>query len=777
MGFDIFLLVLEPEQPVYIPGQAVQGYLKVVGQEEVACRNIKITIKGHSKVHWSEKSGKNRRHYRAEEQYFRQPVTVWDGANSNNAMQPCNRKFLFNFILPHDIPSSFISHIGRVIYQVKAEADRPWTLDQSHKVFFSVNFMYDLNTDHLARPIRLQDEKTVCCLCCSQGPIDLNMRCARSGYVPGESIVVDGEVVNHSGGNIMYTEIKLVQMIKYITTSKNRKEERTVQRVYHPQVDGGARDLWASVPLPIPAVPASHLKHCNIITIDYTFVVRDYNFSGYTFVARHYNFSDYTFVARYYNFSGYTFVARYYNFSDYTFVARYYNFSGYTFVARYYNFSDYTFVVRYYNFSSYTFVARHYNFSDYTFVARYYNFSGYTFVVRYYNFSGYTFVARYYNFSGYTFVARHYNFSHYTFVVRDYNFSHYTFVVRHYNFSHYTFVVRHYNFSTYTFVVRHYNFSGYTFVVRQYNFSHYTFVVRHYNFSHYTFVVRHYNFSGYTFVVRHYNFSHYTFVVRYYNFSGYTFVVRQYNFSHYTFVVRHYNFSHYTFVVRHYNFSHYTFVVRHYNFSDYTFVVRHYNFSDYTFVVRHYNFSHYTFVVRHYNFSGYTFVVRHYNFSGYTFVVRHYNFSGYTFVVRHYNFSDNTFVLMAKLGTCMKAKITAPIIIGSVPLRNTYSTFLPHPVRAGGTTLAPAIPSPASGRVSPYRPSAPAHPVPPVPAHAPYSLPPPSYNETFLPEEYSEVPPPSYASCVFGGARGDEAAEDSDDGGFAPRYITYRTNT
>lgn len=274
MGFSTFLVVLDPELPVYVPGQAVNGYLKVSCHEEVSCRNITVTIKGQSKVHWSEKSGKSRRHYRAEELYFRHPVLVWSGEASGNNMSPGSFKFPFSFILPRDIPSSFMSHFGKVVYQVKAEADLPWNFDKSHKVFFSVNFMYDLNMDPLATiPMVIQKEDTLCCCCCAQGPIEMNMRAQRSGYVPGENIVVNGDVVNNSSSTVEYTEIKLIQVITYITKSKQKQTERTVQRVYHPLLGPGRRDEWASVPLPIPAVPASHLKHCNIITIDYIFVL------------------------------------------------------------------------------------------------------------------------------------------------------------------------------------------------------------------------------------------------------------------------------------------------------------------------------------------------------------------------------------------------------------------------------------------------------------------------------------------------------------------------
>ncbi|XP_050698169.1 arrestin domain-containing protein 3-like [Eriocheir sinensis] len=274
MGFPIFEIVLDPEQPVYVAGAAVKGYLRVATNEEIECRSLKVWIKGKAKVKWSKGSGKNRRTYTAVEQYFRQESLLWQGRDSGNRFGAGSRNFPFTFILPSDIPSSFTSPNGSVVYKLKAEADLPLRFDQSTHKMFSVNFMYDLNRDPLAvRPLMMEKEKTVCCLCCADGPIRLTMQAQRSGYVPGESLVVEGEVMNGSFSTIKYTEIKLVQQITHIARSHTHKVTRTVQRVYHPQVPTGGKDVWSSVPLPIPPVPASHLHHCNLIMIDYALVL------------------------------------------------------------------------------------------------------------------------------------------------------------------------------------------------------------------------------------------------------------------------------------------------------------------------------------------------------------------------------------------------------------------------------------------------------------------------------------------------------------------------
>ncbi|KAG7166826.1 Arrestin domain-containing protein 3-like 1 [Homarus americanus] len=265
MGFDEFLVVLNPHQPVYFPGQNIRGYVKVKVSSEVSCRELKVTTKGKGEVRWSERRGKTTHHYSSEEEYMRQSVTVWDGR--------CEYSYPFHFILPHNIPSSFEATHGKVRYQVKVVADKPWSIDQSTKIIYSVNHLYDLNFHSLSRnPLYNEKEKTVCCCCCTRGPISLAVSAPRSGYVPGENIIINGHIQNHSNSTIKYTEAKIVQNIEYITSSKTKEEHRTVQRVYRPQILPGGNDVWANVPLPVPAVPASQLKHCNIIDINYTFV-------------------------------------------------------------------------------------------------------------------------------------------------------------------------------------------------------------------------------------------------------------------------------------------------------------------------------------------------------------------------------------------------------------------------------------------------------------------------------------------------------------------------
>ncbi|XP_042871649.1 arrestin domain-containing protein 4-like [Penaeus japonicus] len=273
MGFDIFTVVLAPQKPVYFTGQVVQGYVRIATQSPVSCRGIAVRVKGTGSVSWSENNGDSSETYSSSEEYFRRTLIVWSGADMDNVFRAGNHRLPFAFKIPRDVPSSFATTTGNVSYQVKAVADKPWQRDESTKTFFSVKCPYDLNRDPMARsPILREHDKYVVCLCAVWGPISLTVTAERKGYVAGENMVINAEIVNNSGSKIKYTEAKIVQKISYITSSKITMDTHTVQRVYRPQIESGSSDHWEDVPLPVPAVTASHFRHCSIIDVEYYLV-------------------------------------------------------------------------------------------------------------------------------------------------------------------------------------------------------------------------------------------------------------------------------------------------------------------------------------------------------------------------------------------------------------------------------------------------------------------------------------------------------------------------
>lgn len=59
--------------------------------------------------------------------------------------------FNFSYVLPQNIPSSFESKIGQVRHVCKAKINVPWGFDKTCSQPYSVNSLYDLNTDPAAQ--------------------------------------------------------------------------------------------------------------------------------------------------------------------------------------------------------------------------------------------------------------------------------------------------------------------------------------------------------------------------------------------------------------------------------------------------------------------------------------------------------------------------------------------------------------------------------------------------------------------------------------------------
>ena len=56
------------------------------------------------------------------------------------------------------------------------------------------------------------DEKSVCCMCCSTGPIKVSGYTDKSGYVSGETIWLSGFINNQSSRKVIDVTAKLIQV-------------------------------------------------------------------------------------------------------------------------------------------------------------------------------------------------------------------------------------------------------------------------------------------------------------------------------------------------------------------------------------------------------------------------------------------------------------------------------------------------------------------------------------------------------------------------------------
>ncbi|XP_046549331.1 arrestin domain-containing protein 3-like [Haliotis rubra] len=274
----LFSISLNNPQAVYYPGQFLEGHVTVELNEEMKMRGIRLQFYGGAIVRWSEThtSGKRTtvRHYSAHETYFNSELVLFGKASGQGGDNPTlhagSYTYPFRYQLRDGIPSSFEGSFGRIRYYLNATIDKPWKFDHTTKRAFTVVNLLDLNSDPgAAVGSRGENEKTLCCLCCKSGPISCKFQIDRCGYVPGESIPIKAEVINHSNRRMKRSYAELFMVIIFHSTRKSRTDYRKIGEISHGEILPGDSDTWNGDLLPIPPLPPSKLHGCRIIVIDY----------------------------------------------------------------------------------------------------------------------------------------------------------------------------------------------------------------------------------------------------------------------------------------------------------------------------------------------------------------------------------------------------------------------------------------------------------------------------------------------------------------------------
>ncbi|ELU02387.1 hypothetical protein CAPTEDRAFT_84449, partial [Capitella teleta] len=277
---------------VYTPGSTLQGQISLELAKPMQMRGIHLQFVGGADVGWSEQhttgSGKNQqtvnRNYMSNERYFDHTLTLYgngwyfnepSGASGTNPVHPAGRyQYPFHYILPQNLPSSFEGAFGSVCYWLKGTIDVPHKSNYKYKLAYTVLSSLDLNTRPNVRdPQSDLDYKNLCCCCCKSGPISAELRIDRSGYVPGEFIVLSGEVINGSNSTMKDNRVKLRMYTTFHATEKYRTETETISSMSKGKIKAGKSAVWNGEMFHIPPLPPSELANCSIIDIMYTIVL------------------------------------------------------------------------------------------------------------------------------------------------------------------------------------------------------------------------------------------------------------------------------------------------------------------------------------------------------------------------------------------------------------------------------------------------------------------------------------------------------------------------
>ena len=286
LKFDI---ELNGKGQVYIPGSTVEGNVVLEASKVETIHDIKIVFSGEARTYWTVavSNGTSGRIYLYSDNEVLFSNQLFHLLNDDNHQMITAgvHKCPFQFQLPVDgCPSSFQSGAlgteGSIRYWLTATVTQP-TFKTTVQKDVTVNEMVDINVPQLITPLSNSNDKTVCCLWCTSGPISLSVTTDRGGYCIGESIGITVEAKNNSKRRVTVVRASLKQKATLFAKDRTfpqthpaeRVEENVIQRIEGPGIEPGGTCTWVNKPLLIPVTTTPTINSCRIVKLSYSLTV------------------------------------------------------------------------------------------------------------------------------------------------------------------------------------------------------------------------------------------------------------------------------------------------------------------------------------------------------------------------------------------------------------------------------------------------------------------------------------------------------------------------
>ena len=271
------------EQYQYEPGEMIRGHVSLVLTEPIKVKTITIQIKGEATVSWEDENAKNVTPYRADETYIaitHSLLTTKSGESVH--LETGKHSFPVEYILPQNLPSSFIGKFGSITYVVKA------TLKEAKK--FGLSTMITSEPFLVLRRLDLSREPTLLKLkvvraekrlwgalaFCLSGRVSSSLTVNKTGHLPGEDIFMDAEITNSSPRIVKAVQASIVMHSTFHAKTRSRHNTQIVNKKRDEwEMSYGEGRRWKNVRLTIPPyIPESRLDGCDIIDISYELVFK-----------------------------------------------------------------------------------------------------------------------------------------------------------------------------------------------------------------------------------------------------------------------------------------------------------------------------------------------------------------------------------------------------------------------------------------------------------------------------------------------------------------------
>ncbi len=289
-NLDAEIVIESGEDTYYRSGDRINGSILLdVGREGLECKGVTTSVTGEASTHFWEKQtidkgteGKSRDWHYDEEQYFKLKRLVLGDGNTVQVLPEGTHEFKFNEVLPDNLPSTFTGKYGQVRYYVGIRVLRISDDDPemtAKKDFTVMSLAEDLaNITEANQGCTVNVTRHFGILCCMSGPLSAEVTTNKTGFVPGEAILVQVTVDNQSNRVVKEASIHLKQRVTFYGLKHGRgmqhseKDINVIAYVNLPdEVKPGENKSWKNQEISIPSdLPPSDLMNCTIIDISYS---------------------------------------------------------------------------------------------------------------------------------------------------------------------------------------------------------------------------------------------------------------------------------------------------------------------------------------------------------------------------------------------------------------------------------------------------------------------------------------------------------------------------
>lgn len=123
-------ILIELPKAAYLPGEIVEGIVRLSIDKPVKARAVKLEIVGLEETHIEVRSGKHSHTYREYNHILKNDIILHGPLYDENLeLQPGNYAFTFEFNIPETALPSYEGTNASVTYKLKAKVDVPFWLD------------------------------------------------------------------------------------------------------------------------------------------------------------------------------------------------------------------------------------------------------------------------------------------------------------------------------------------------------------------------------------------------------------------------------------------------------------------------------------------------------------------------------------------------------------------------------------------------------------------------------------------------------------------------